>query len=58
MSSLEVKLATTSAERELYDVEADIFSLLLASESLEKLYIRDVIQPEEYPYFLEADCSL
>lgn len=45
---MDIKLANTAAERERYDVEADIYSLLLATESLEKLYIRDLVSADEY----------
>jgi hypothetical protein len=37
-----------NAERELRENESEIFSLLMTSENLEKLYIRDVVDPDEY----------
>lgn len=36
-------------ERDRLENEAEIFSIMMTSEILEKLYIRDSIGPDEYP---------
>lgn len=40
-----------SAEQERIENEAEIFSILMTNEVLEKLYIRDSIGPDEYKHF-------
>ncbi|KAL8700443.1 MAG: hypothetical protein Q9201_005448 [Fulgogasparrea decipioides] len=44
----EVKLATTAAERDLYDSLAEIYSIIITLDGLEKAYIRDSIPESEY----------
>lgn len=39
---------STTLEREQLENEAELFSLLLTCDCLEKLYVRDVIRSEEY----------
>ena len=45
---MEVKLSNNSQDREKYDNLADLFSILTATEHLERLYIRDAITVQEY----------
>ncbi|KAL9003687.1 MAG: hypothetical protein Q9188_003447 [Gyalolechia gomerana] len=44
----EVKLSTTAAERDLYDSLAEIYSILVTLDGLEKAYIRDSMPENEY----------
>ncbi|KAL8972441.1 MAG: hypothetical protein Q9183_000545 [Haloplaca sp. 2 TL-2023] len=44
----EVKLSTTAAERDLYDSLAEIYSIIVTLDGLEKAYIRDSIPENEY----------
>lgn len=44
----EVKLANTSAERDLYESLAEIYSIILTLDALEKAYLRDSIAESEY----------
>ncbi|KAL8759528.1 MAG: hypothetical protein Q9184_003588 [Pyrenodesmia sp. 2 TL-2023] len=44
----EVKLSTTAAERDLHDSLAEIYSIILTLDGLEKAYIRDSILESEY----------
>ncbi|KAL8732795.1 MAG: hypothetical protein Q9181_003833 [Wetmoreana brouardii] len=44
----EVKLSTTAAERDLYDSLAEIYSIIITLDGLEKAYIRDSILESEY----------
>ncbi|KAI9677222.1 MAG: Vacuolar protein-sorting-associated protein 28 [Trizodia sp. TS-e1964] len=44
----EVKLATSSTERELYDSLAEIYSVIVTLEALEKSFIKDSITESEY----------
>ncbi|KAL8658570.1 MAG: hypothetical protein Q9226_000904 [Calogaya cf. arnoldii] len=44
----EVKLSTTAAERDLYDSLAEIYSIIITLDGLEKAYIRDSIPENEY----------
>ncbi|KAL8722690.1 MAG: hypothetical protein Q9225_000857 [Loekoesia sp. 1 TL-2023] len=44
----EVKLSTTAAERDLYDSLAEIYSIIVTLDGLEKAYIRDSILENEY----------
>ena len=39
------------SERDRLENEAEIFSIMMTSEILEKLYIRDSIGPDEYTNF-------
>eukprot|EP00842_Homolaphlyctis_polyrhiza_P002164 jgi/Hompol1/2949/HPOL_003074-RA len=43
----EVRLVTNNAEREKFDNLADLFSIIVATEHLERAYIRDSISPQE-----------
>lgn len=49
---MEVKLWNDRRERERYDNLADLYSIIRATEKLEKAYVRDIIPPADY----EADC--
>eukprot|EP00924_Labyrinthula_sp_SR-Ha-C_P008795 snap_masked-scaffold_2-processed-gene-3.1-mRNA-1 protein AED:0.01 eAED:0.01 QI:0/-1/0/1/-1/1/1/0/206 len=44
----EIKLSSTRDERRRYDDEADFYSVIIATEYLEKSFIRDHITAEEY----------
>ncbi|KAL2914700.1 Vacuolar protein-sorting-associated protein 28 [Polyrhizophydium stewartii] len=44
----QVKLVHTLAERERYDNLAELFSIIVATEHLERAYIRDQISAQEY----------
>lgn len=44
----EVRLHRTLKEREEVDIHADLYSIFMATESLEKAYIRDIVRSEEY----------
>ncbi|KAL4909918.1 hypothetical protein BDW74DRAFT_165234 [Aspergillus multicolor] len=44
----EVKLASSSAERDLYESLAEIYSIIVTLDGLEKAYIKDVITEAEY----------
>jgi ESCRT-I complex subunit VPS28 len=43
-----VKLADTAAERDLYESLAEIYSIIITLEALEKAYLRDSIKESEY----------
>ncbi|KAL8682969.1 MAG: hypothetical protein Q9186_001048 [Xanthomendoza sp. 1 TL-2023] len=44
----EVKLSSTAAERDLYDSLAEIYSIIITLDGLEKAYTRDSIPESEY----------
>ena len=44
----EVKLSTTVAERDLYDSLAEIYSIIITLDALEKAYLKDSIPESEY----------
>ncbi|KAF4301999.1 putative vacuolar protein sorting-associated protein [Botryosphaeria dothidea] len=44
----EVKLSTTSAERDLYESLAEIYSIIVTLDALEKAYLKDSIHETEY----------
>ncbi|KAF1988654.1 ESCRT-1 complex, Vps28 subunit [Aulographum hederae CBS 113979] len=44
----EVKLSTTSAERDLYESLAEVYSIIITLEALEKAYLKDSITESEY----------
>ncbi|KAI9885348.1 MAG: hypothetical protein M1823_002857 [Watsoniomyces obsoletus] len=44
----EVKLATTTAERDLWDSLAEIYSVIVTLDGVERAYIRDSITESEY----------
>ncbi|KAF7592279.1 Vacuolar protein-sorting-associated protein 28 [Aspergillus hancockii] len=44
----EVKLASRSAERDLYESLAEIYSIIVTLDGLEKAYIKDVVTEAEY----------
>ena len=46
--SQEVKLYTTPAERDLWDSLAEIYSIIVTLDGLEKAYIKDSITEAEY----------
>lgn len=43
-----MKLADTSAERDLYESLAEIYSIIITLDALEKAYLRDSIKESEY----------
>ena len=43
-----MKLSTTTAERDLYDSLAEIYSIIITLDGLEKAYIKDSIPEAEY----------
>ena len=45
---LQVKLSRNPRERERYDNQAEVFSILQTLQCLEKSYIADRVAPEEY----------
>ncbi|OAL47270.1 vacuolar protein sorting-associated protein-like protein Vps28 [Pyrenochaeta sp. DS3sAY3a] len=44
----EVKLSTTNAERELYDSLAEIYSIIITLDAVEKAYLKDSISEGDY----------
>jgi ESCRT-I complex subunit VPS28 len=44
----EVKLADTRAERDLQDSLAEIFSIIVTIDAVEKAYLKDAIPESEY----------
>lgn len=44
----EVKLATTRAERDLQDSLAEVFSIIITLDELEKAYLKDAIPEADY----------
>jgi ESCRT-I complex subunit VPS28 len=44
----EVKLSTNSAERDLYDSLAEIYSIIITLDAIEKAYIKDSIPEADY----------
>lgn len=44
----ELKLSTNNQEREVYDNLAEIYSVIVTLEALEKAYIRDSLKENEY----------
>ncbi|GAB7364655.1 hypothetical protein MBLNU230_g5457t1 [Neophaeotheca triangularis] len=44
----EVKLADSSAERDLYESLAEIYSIIITLDALEKAYLRDSVNESEY----------
>lgn len=44
----EVKLSETAAERDLYDSLAEIYSIIITLDGLEKAYIKDSVPEAEY----------
>ena len=44
----EVRLADTAAERDLYESLAEIYSIIVTLDALEKAYLRDSIRENEY----------
>ena len=44
----EVKLSTSTAERDLYDSLAEIYSIIITLDGLEKAYIKDSVTESEY----------
>lgn len=47
-SEQEVKLSSSSAERDLFESLAEIYSIILTLDGLEKAYIKDAITESEY----------
>ena len=43
-----MKLASSSAERDLYESLAEIYSIIVTLDGLEKAYIKDVVTEAEY----------
>jgi ESCRT-I complex subunit VPS28 len=44
----EVKLATTSSERDLHESLAEVYSIIVTLEFIEKAYLKDSIKESEY----------
>ncbi|KAF2707286.1 VPS28-domain-containing protein [Pleomassaria siparia CBS 279.74] len=44
----EVKLSSTSTERDLYDSLAEIYSIIITVDALEKAYLKDSITEDDY----------
>lgn len=44
----EVQLADTAAERDLYESLAEVYSIIITLDALEKAYLRDSINEAEY----------
>lgn len=44
----ELKLASTTAERDLYDSLAEIYSIVVTLDALEKAYLKDSISEGDY----------
>ena len=44
----ELKLSTTSTERDLYDSLAEIYSIIITLDALEKAYLKDSITEGDY----------
>jgi len=44
----EVKLSTNNAERELYDSLAEVYSIIITLDALEKAYLKDSVTEAEY----------
>lgn len=44
----EIQLYQTSRERETYDEQANLYSIIVATEHLERAYARDAIEQKEY----------
>lgn len=43
-----MKLASSPAERDLYETLAEIYSIIVTLDGLEKAYIRDAVSEAEY----------
>lgn len=43
-----MKLATTSAERDLYESLAEVYSIIITLDALEKAYLKDSVTEKEY----------
>jgi len=48
MNIQEVKLAETRAERDLQDSLAEVFSIIITLDELEKAYLKDAIPEADY----------
>ena len=46
-----IELFSSPQEREAYETMADLYSIFLVTENLEKAYIRDAISADEYTAF-------
>lgn len=46
--SQEVKLSSNNAERELYDSLAEVYSIIITLDALEKAYLKDSVSESEY----------
>lgn len=44
----EVKLASSSAERDLFESLAEIYSIIVTLDGLEKAYIKDAVKEADY----------
>jgi hypothetical protein len=47
----EFTLWSTPAEAEMYENLADLYAVIKVTEALETAFARDIISPEEYPFF-------
>lgn len=43
-----IELYESSRERELFDEQANLYAIILATEHLERAYARDAVEPKEY----------
>lgn len=41
-------MSTTNAERDLYDSQAEIYSIIITLDALEKAYLKDSVAEKEY----------
>ena len=48
MLTEEIRLYTTSREREKYDTLADLYAIIRAVEALERAYVKDAVKAPEY----------
>jgi len=48
LSTQEVKLSTTNAERDLNDSLAEIYSIIITLDAIEKAYLKDSIAEADY----------
>lgn len=53
----EVRLYTTNAEREKYNLLATLFGIIVALDYLERAYVRDSVTAAEYEIYLPVSLS-
>jgi hypothetical protein len=47
-SQEEVRLYSSLKEREVFDIQSDLYSIFVATENLERAYIRDLVGADDY----------